>query len=123
MHHTPPVVINSTGIKPVQSLEDGSFVLRVDSQVYSREVIMKACYRLGDKFSTLISSEVENNFSISFLPISSNSNLAVEDAVKLFYAELLDEALRKEIADKTEPIRNLILAQAFSNTSLMANSK
>jgi DNA replication protein DnaD len=40
-----------------------------------------------------------------------------------FYRDLLDQSLRKQVSDETLEIRNLILAQAFSNTSLLSDEK
>jgi len=42
----------------------------------------------------------------------------LEENLENFKRELLDQQLRKQIKEETEPVRNLILAYAFSRSTL-----
>jgi hypothetical protein len=64
--------------------------LQIDSQIYSLEATQKAAYRFIDKLTILIQSN----------------------------GDQLDQQLRKQIKEETEPTRNLILAYAFSRSGL-----
>ncbi len=89
-----------------------------DSNVTSLTSIKKSAYRFIDKFSVEIATEEANykciiNFSSDF-PEKERKNLKNE-----FLKEVLDQDLRELINKETEPIKNLILAHAFSKTGLI----
>jgi len=89
-----------------------------DINVYKLDVIKNASYRFTDKFSInfrLDSSQVicELNF------LDKKSKEFIDQAVNDFKSEVLDQDLREKISKETETVRNLILAHAFSRTSLI----
>jgi His-Xaa-Ser system protein HxsD len=89
-----------------------------DSKVFPLTAIKKASYRFIDKFSAdflLLDSKIicTLNFSPSY------SEAAAKFIVEDFKKEVLDQDLRIIIASETEGVRNLILAHAFSRTSLI----
>jgi His-Xaa-Ser system protein HxsD len=95
-----------------------SVVVNFDSRVFSLTAIKKASYRFIDKFTNdivLTGSEITCvlNFSPSYSAAA--SKFIVED----FKKEVLDQDLRITISSETENVRNLILAHAFSRTSLI----
>jgi His-Xaa-Ser system protein HxsD len=92
------------------------FSLSLDSSVYSLSVIQKSCYALMHLFSVNI-SRYENNFLLKIQPLS--SDLSSKELEGLLLDELLDYSLREKISEKTEGVRNLILANAFSKTKLI----
>ena len=86
--------------------------------VYPLDVLKKAAYRFID------------SFSIDFIPkdnqiyctLNFNEKLTdkqCEYYLDQFKKEVLDQDLREKIKKETEPIRNLVLAQAFSKTNLI----
>src|ERR1039458_9780503 len=97
-------------------MPDGSFVARFDRNVYRLAAVKKAAYKYGDRFHVLI-EETDSFVSVSLRPVSSNSN--PEGAVDRFCNEVLDQELREEIAAETNGVRDLLLAHAFSKTSLI----
>lgn len=89
-----------------------------DSRVFLLDSIKKATYRYIDKFSADISlSEFQITCHLNFS--SSYTSAAAEHVVDDFKKEVLDQDLRKTIALETSGVRNLILAHAFSRTSLV----
>ena len=78
---------------------------KIDLGIYSLVALKKAAY----KFKKVQILERDKNFALLELG-------DISEAV--FYQELVDQDLREIIAKETEPVRNLILAQAFSKTSL-----
>ena len=89
-----------------------------DTNVYKLDVLKKAAYRFTDKFSVnfrLDSSQVicELNFP------DKKSKEYIELTINDFKSEVLDQDLREKVSKETEAVRNIILAHAFSRTSLI----
>ena len=101
------------GLSP---MPDGSFVVRFDRNVYRLTAVKKAAYKYGGIFGILI-EEVDGSVVASLRPTSSNADS--EEAIGKFCNEVLDQELREQIASETNGIRDLLLAQAFSKTSLI----
>jgi His-Xaa-Ser system protein HxsD len=91
-----------------------------DARVYALPVIKKAAYRLLRSFDTEITQEGDTWIcTLRFAgPTSAD---AVERAERELRAEVLDQDLRASIARETEPVRNAVLALAFSRTGLQEN--
>jgi His-Xaa-Ser system protein HxsD len=92
-----------------------------DGRVFSLDSVKKAAYRFIDKFSVDIKlSENQILCSLKF-----SQNISPEGAAFLlddFKREVLDQDLRATIASETEGVRNLVLAHAFSRTSLVTSN-
>jgi His-Xaa-Ser system protein HxsD len=85
----------------------------VSSTVYSLDTVKKAAYRFIDRASADISVN-EGDIVCKFSFVRGTSESAADAAVQDFRAELLDQDLRQKVALETAPIRNAILALAFS---------
>ncbi len=100
---------------------DKSQVSRYSLDVYSLDTIKKAAYKFTDK----VSFDFRVNDGFVEVSLVSNDNKLSSDEVGRISQELsneiLDQDLRKRIAEETEDLRNLILAQAFSKTDLLNN--
>jgi His-Xaa-Ser system protein HxsD len=97
-----------------------ALVVNFDDRVYSLDSIKKAAYRFIDKFS------VDFNLAKQTICCTLNfsANITSEAASLIldnFKREVLDQDLRGRIAIETEGVRNLILAHAFSKTSLVTD--
>lgn len=90
--------------------------LQIDSSVYSLEATQKSAYRFIDKLTILINSNGDQH-ECDIEPVAGHEN-KFEENVANFKRELLDQQLRKQIKEETEPARNLILAYAFSRSGL-----
>lgn len=88
-----------------------------DARVYALSVVKKAAYCFIKEFTTEITQE--GDAWICTLNFAAPSDeLVIERAVRSLQAEVLDQDLRGSIARETEPVRNAILALAFSRTGL-----
>ena len=107
---------NSFGIT---KLEDGTQLVTFDVNVYQLSAIQKAAYQYSGKFDCRI-EQANEEFKVYLLAKVKDINLQKE--IANFCTEVLDQQLREKIGKETEAIRNLILAQAFSKTSLIDNN-
>jgi His-Xaa-Ser system protein HxsD len=88
-----------------------------DTRVHALPIIKKAAYRFLKSFATEIT--LEGDTWICTLKFAAPTDAgAVEAAERELRAEVLDQDLRASIARETEPVRNAILALAFSRTGL-----
>lgn len=90
--------------------------LELDVALYSLEAVQKAAYRFIDRLTVLISKGSET--VICEIDFINGTTLAPDDILADFKRELLDQQLRAQIKRETEPVRNLVLAYAFSRTGL-----
>jgi His-Xaa-Ser system protein HxsD len=99
-----------------EELTDGTRIVRFNADVYRLLSVKKAAYRFGGHFYVLI--EQSDNFVEARLK-PKDSCKTPDSIVGEFCNEVLDQELREEIAVETAGIRDLLLAQAFSKTSLI----
>lgn len=95
---------------------DSARLLTFDSTVYRLSAVKKAAYKFGGHFHFLI----EQQGSLIKVQLKPKESYDSPDALAgEFCNEVLDQDLRETIAEETAGIRNLLLAQAFSKTSLI----
>jgi His-Xaa-Ser system protein HxsD len=91
-----------------------------DSAVFSVDAVKMACYRFLDRFTSDI--ELREGRIVCHLDFGDKlAGLSPDAHVESFKKEVLDQDLRLKLKAETEPIRNLILAHAFSKTGLIAD--
>ncbi len=90
--------------------------LEIDEKIYCLEAIQKAAYRFIDRLTILI-AKADGKVVCEIDPIAGTED-QLDANIANFKRELLDQQLRKQIKDETEPARNLILAYAFSRSGL-----
>jgi His-Xaa-Ser system protein HxsD len=100
----------------VSSMPDGGLVVRFDHAIYRPSAVKKAAYKYGGFFSILI-EESEKSTVVSLKPTVACQSL--DEAAGQFCNEVLDQELREEISAETRGVRDLLLAHAFSKTSLI----
>lgn len=87
------------------------------SKVYDLSTVKKAAYRFSDIFAADIRFDGED--TVCMLSFDSpRSASEVQQIINDFKTEVLDQDLRRSISEETAPIRNAILAHAFSKTGL-----
>lgn len=86
--------------------------LKFDAYVFSLNTVKRALYRFSDQCTFDI--QFKDNMILVVLDSSAGENLIVK-----IKHEVLDQDLRESIAKETATIRTLILANAFSNSSLI----
>lgn len=101
--------------------DDQIIQIDVDLNIFSLVTIKKVCYRLSDIFNFEISKscQVPNKVIVK---LTTNTNINDEQIKQIrddFNTLLIDYDLRETIRDETKEVRTLILANAFSNSTLM----
>jgi len=98
-------------------------VLSIDTRVYSLDAIKKAAYKFAVVASVILQPKDDHTINIVFnfegVQKKSDPNRVIAD----FCNELLDQDLREIIKRETTPVRNLILAHAFSRSSLIEKTE
>lgn len=90
--------------------------LTFENSVFSHEAIKRALYRFADRCSCDISSSEMHTLVNVYANESENPEQLEADIRN----EVLDQDLRSSIANETQHVRNLILANAFSKTNLIS---
>lgn len=91
----------------------------IDTRSYRLVAVKKAAYRVANRCTIELGSPQGEQIPLTLSFRGDPSDAEVEEAVRLFHQELLDEELRAAIREETEPLRALILAQAFSRANLI----
>jgi His-Xaa-Ser system protein HxsD len=86
-------------------------------QLFSSIAVEKAAYRFSDRVYADFSI-LSDILSVELRPIKALSLQQLEAIAVQFRIEVLDNELREKIALETAPIRNAVLAYAFSKTGL-----
>jgi His-Xaa-Ser system protein HxsD len=92
-------------------------VYAFDLNLFRLSAIKKAAYRFTDGFAVHIEQLDTSNIRVSLTlrPGISRPRLAADS----FENEVLDQELRETVADETRGVRELLLAQAFSEIQLV----
>jgi His-Xaa-Ser system protein HxsD len=94
--------------------------LTINTQIYGLEAIKKTAYKFADRASIVINPAGADAVSISFIFVGRHAASEPDQLIADFGNELLDQDLREIIKRESTPLRNLILAHAFSRTSLLS---
>jgi His-Xaa-Ser system protein HxsD len=92
--------------------------LAIDTRVYSLEAIKKAAYKFADRTSVIIHGDSGSTVSVIFNFVGQNAKNDPKQVISDFCNELLDQELREVIKRETGPLRNALIAHAFSRTPL-----
>ena len=92
-----------------------SIALELDTNVFRLSAVKKAAYKFGDRCYVEIETRPQGRVRVTLRPKVDDSPEILEGS---FRNEVLDQELRELIQDETTGVRNLLLAQAFSATSL-----
>ena len=88
-----------------------------DTSVYRLAAIKKAAYAFSDRLHVVIETSGDKTVRVRLQSKALSTD--IDSVVGEFCNEVLDQELREVVAQETEAVRNLILAQAFSATSLI----
>lgn len=88
----------------------GSF----DLEAYTLDAVQRAAYRLSDRASCEFTVD-NGSLEVDLTPVGNGDAAALLAELR---NESLDQILRARIRDETAEVRNLVLALAFSRTSL-----
>ncbi|WP_028312881.1 His-Xaa-Ser system protein HxsD [Derxia gummosa] len=90
--------------------------LELDPTVYRMEAVQKAAYRFIDRLAVVLSATQRH--IVCELEVVAGVKTPLELLLSDFKRELLDQQLRLQIKEETAPVRDLVLAYAFSRTGL-----
>jgi His-Xaa-Ser system protein HxsD len=93
--------------------------VRFSSQTYSLDTIKRAAYRFTGQFAFNFLPD-QDSIVCEIVPLPHGNAPDMEAALQAFTNEVLDQDLRRTIADETAAVRNLILAHVFSKTGLQS---
>ena len=96
--------------------QDGEKTLRFDTGIYRVAAVKKAAYRLGGRLHFHIESDGEDGLRVTLRPRHGGD---IEFLAGEFCNEVLDQDLRETVAEETRPVRDILMAQAFSAVSLV----
>jgi His-Xaa-Ser system protein HxsD len=109
------------------ALSDNSFILEgnqaklfINLDLYSLSAIKKTAYKFASQCSVFLQDKQEQELCVLFTFTEPTVSEKIQQVIADFSDELMDQDLREIIAKESEAVRNLILAQAFSKTSLIA---
>lgn len=91
--------------------------LTFDEAVYCLTAIKKAAYKFSDR--CWFSIESQNQRVSVTVDLKDSCPSTLQDVLGEFSNEVLDQDLREQISRETEALRNLIVAHAFSRTSII----
>lgn len=87
-------------------------------KTYSMETVKAVCYRYSSRFFSRLSLRDDTAAIVEFQIPSTLSEAEEAALLEEFRHDLLDQSLRESVRESTEVTRNLILANAFANSSL-----
>ena len=93
------------------------FAVRMDLAVYGLEPVLKAAHTMTGRCLVHVEHVDEGHVLCRIRPMEAGADL--ERLASEFVNDALDQALRARIAAQTEPVRRLLLAQAFSKVNLL----
>jgi His-Xaa-Ser system protein HxsD len=97
-------------------LDAGGACVHLQTSVYHLDDVAVAAHKLTGRAFVHISGS-DARITCRMRPKSTMENL--EHLAGDFVNEVLDQRLRRQLATQTEPVRALIIAQAFSRTNLL----
>ena len=102
-----------------------SATIRLDSRVYSKEAILRTCHWFSEIAYIHLPDSPDDKFvvDVRLKPVSptlANPKPArIEEVVGEFCNSLLEFELRRQVQAETAPVRELILAKAFSESGIL----
>jgi His-Xaa-Ser system protein HxsD len=102
----------------VEDGPNGALRMRVDLSTYSLDALLRVCYLFTDRCYLFLTPDADQkSVTVHIAPKSADS--ALLSIVGGFSNELIDQQVRQNIAAQTKAIRELIVAQAFTETDLL----
>lgn len=93
---------------------DGEAIIKINKNIYSKEVLLAAAYVKLEDYYFLIDEEGENYLiSLSFKDESKNVDESLKGAVYEFFDELIESASYIDQLKRTSSIREKILSAAL----------
>jgi His-Xaa-Ser system protein HxsD len=104
-------------------MQHPEYEVKFSSAVYDLETIKRAAYRFSDKLSFNFFAEEDGLIVCKISSIRTADSVNTNAEIDLFKNEVLDQDLRRTIANETAAMRNAILAHTFSKTGLQSDEQ
>ena len=102
----------------VERRDDDSLSIGVDVAVYSLEALFRACYSFTDRCYLFLQPQA-NSSVISVRFVRKVAECDINALIGDFANELINQRVRRDIAAETQTVRDLIVAQAFTEADLL----
>jgi His-Xaa-Ser system protein HxsD len=104
----------------VETLTEDSLCICINLELYTLEALFRVCYLFTDRCYLFLTEESPSVVKVHFARKTPACDLpAIAGA---FSNELIDQKVRLDIANETRTIRELIVAQAFTEADLGSSS-
>jgi His-Xaa-Ser system protein HxsD len=100
-------------------MDNEQSTLRVDTSIYSKFCIFRACYKFTGSVYLFLSRAAGAPDEIIVNFTAKPGGRALQEIMSEFSNELIDQSLRETLDERFGPIRNLIVAQAFAEGNLL----
>lgn len=115
------------GIEGVRSEVDSEFsaIILLDPRIYSREALLRTCYWYTNVAYIHVPESADDRLAVHVrlkqrvATLENPKPISIDEFVGEFCNSLLDFELRRQIESETAPIRQLILAKAFSESGVL----
>lgn len=102
------------------SESENSYLVTIDASIYSLNAVLKTCYLFLDQcylFVERSSVEAADKIKIYFSALEESENL--DQVIGEFSNRLVWQEVRQKVAEETQSIREMIVAQAFTEGNLL----
>lgn len=113
--------MSSERISWLQEVTDESLCVSVDTAIYSLEALFRVCYAFTDRCYLFLQPK-EGSSVTKVMFTRKNSDCDLPSLAGEFSNELINQRVRLQIASETKAIRELIVAQAFTEADLLDRS-
>ena len=100
------------------SLGEATAVLQIDTTLYGVDAVLRACYKYTDRCYLFLARQPEDEHHIHVY-FMSKPKTSLPDILGEFCNELIDQNIRLALSQEFGPVRELIVAQAFSEGNLL----
>ena len=100
-----------------QVQSDSELTMTLDTAVYSLEAIQRACYWLADRCYVFL-EPAEPAEGVRARVVLKDPQGSLQEIAGEFGNRILDEQLRRQIADETRTVRDFIVTQAFAEADI-----
>lgn len=111
----------SEKISWLQEVTDESLCVCIDTAVYSLEALFRVCYAFTDRCYLFLQPE-EGSSVIKVMFARKTPDWNLSSVAGEFSNELINQKVRLQIASETRAIRELIVAQAFTEADFLDRS-
>jgi len=105
-----------------QTGSKSSLTFIVDTRIFSNSSVFRACYKFTDRVFIFLSHPTDSPEAIAITVKPKQPIVDLNLLMQEFFNELIDQGIREFLEEEFGPIRNLIVAQAFSEGNLLEDT-